>query len=203
MLRRTLFAAAAAAAVLAAAAPVPASAQDVSQTPSGRYVLDTDHASVVFFVKHFGLADYAGQIAGMTGELVLDRDNPQNSRVTITAPLSGLRVPSSVLQGELLSADWLNAAANPTITFVSTSVERTDETTARILGTLTVAGVSRPATVEATLSGAGINPINRLPTVGFSATGSLDRTEFGVSTFAPAIGADVRFIVNAEFNQAR
>lgn len=188
------------AAALVIAAPVVA--QDLSKTPSGRYVLDPEHTSVVFFVSHFGFSEYSGRFQNLSGELTLDRDAPQNSKVAITLPMSGLSVPNATLQGELL--EWMNAGRHPTMTFTTTSIERTGPTTGKISGNLTLNGVTQAVVIDARLYGASeSHPFVRRPVVGFRGEGTLDRTKFQVANLAPMIGAEVRFVVNAEFIQAQ
>jgi polyisoprenoid-binding protein YceI len=95
---------------------------------------------------------------------------------------------------------FLDTAKYPEMRFVSTKVTRTGAETFRIEGDLTLHGVTKPLTLEATLNKAAPNPFDKRPTVGFSATGSLKRSDFGIGTYIPVIGDAVQIVIDAEFN---
>ena len=88
----------------------------------------------------------------------------------------------------LQSPDFLNAVENPTITFKSTSATWNGDKPATVTGDLTVLGVSKPVTLTITSMNCGPNPFSKKETCGFDATGSINRTDFGVTYGAPAIG---------------
>ena len=106
------------------------------------------------------------------------------------------------LDEELRGAEWLDATAYPTIRFVSTRVVRTDARGASVTGNLTFHGVTKPVTLNAVFDGAGTDPIAKAYTVGFDATTTIRRSDFGVKTYVPLIGdaADIR--ISAAFVQA-
>jgi polyisoprenoid-binding protein YceI len=71
---------------------------------------------------------------------------------------------------------------------------------ARVTGDLTLRGVTKPVTLVVTFNGAGVNPATRTYTVGFSAEGTISRSQFGVAAFSPAIGEEVALTISGEFN---
>ena len=107
-----------------------------------------------------------------------------------------------VLDEELKSPMFLDAAAYPTIGFTSTSVTQTGPGTARIVGDLTLHGVTHPVTLDAKFNAGGINPLDHKYTIGFDATGHIKRGDFGVTKYVPLVGDQVDLIISAGFEKA-
>jgi polyisoprenoid-binding protein YceI len=119
----------------------------------------------------------------------------------VSLPVERISTTNATLDGELKSADWFDAAKYPTIRFVSQSVTRTGPRTAKISGTVTMHGVSKPMVLDATFGGAGVNPLSKAYTAGFKATGTLKRSEFGVTKYVPLVGDAVTLSITAAFEQ--
>jgi polyisoprenoid-binding protein YceI len=107
------------------------------------------------------------------------------------------RVPA--LDEVLRGPGWLDAAAYPRAVFRGTGVEVTGPDTGRITGDLTLRGVTRPVTLAVTFNGGADNLLTGRYTLGFSATATLRRSEFGITNLVPAIGDEVTLEVEAEF----
>lgn len=105
------------------------------------------------------------------------------------------------LEEELKAEPYFNTTKFPAMTFVATKIERTGDTTGKITGDFTMLGVTRSVTLDATFIGGGEHPMMKTPTLGFSATGSLKRSAFGLEKLIPMVGDDVTFDVQAEFNK--
>lgn len=175
--------------------------------PSGAYKLDPTHASITWKVGHLGLSNYTARFATFDIELTLDVENPANSAVSATIDPTSVRTDfpgAKDFDGEIAGEKILNAGAFPEITFVSKSVDVTGDNTATITGDLMLAGVTQEVSLDAVLNGSlESHPFAKVPAVGFSATGSLDRTVFGVDFLAPQVVAPVvTFAIEAEFIKA-
>lgn len=214
---RVLFAAGAAAFMMACApaardaeAPAPAetAAPDVSQLPAGEYRLEKAHASLVFRVSHLGFSNYTASFSDFDAQMQLDPANPTAATLTARVnprSLTLINAPSGFRE-ELLGPSWLDAGQYPEMSFRSTAIEMIDADSARITGDFTMHGQTRPVTLEATFNGgyAG-HPMDPNARIGFSATGVLKRSEFGIATGIPAPGSsmgvsdDVTFAIEAEF----
>lgn len=197
-------------AALALAAPV--SAQDVT-VPSGSYALDPTHATVTWSVKHMGLAPYIARFESFDMALELDVANPENSTITASINPASVSTPfpgAKDFDGEIAGPGFLDAAAFPTIDFVSTRVEPLEGATARVTGDLTMLGVTQEVTLLVELTGwIDQHPFAGKPAVGFHATGELDRTAFGstnltqeVGNGAAVVSPTVSFEISAEFVKA-
>ena len=195
---------------LLAAVPIISYAASHSEAPSvdltkisgGDYVVDNHHTQVGWSVSHFGFNDYYGLFGQMTGTLSLDKAKPANSKVTINIPINEAVTSRGDLTKHMMSTDFFDVAKYPTATFVSTSVVPGAGNKATVNGNLTLLGVTKPVVLDATLSGAGTNGMSKKETVGFHATTTIDRTEWGMAKFAPAIGAKVDLKISVAFEKA-
>ncbi|WP_380784739.1 YceI family protein [Sphingomonas sp. R86521] len=181
------------------AAQVTHSASDVQ---AGTYRTDPNHTLVAFDVNHFGFSEFFGVFPRATGTLELDPKAIAKTKLDISLPVEGVSTTNSKLDEELRSADWFDVAKYPTIRFVSTTVTRTGVASARIAGTVTMHGVTKPLVLDATFGGAGVNPLSKAYTVGFKATGHVRRTDFGVSKYAPLVGDEVTITIAGAFEKA-
>lgn len=170
---------------------------------AGRYAVETSHTRVQFSVSHMGFSNWYGDFAGVTGALTLDPKAIASAKVDITIPVASVSTTNTVLDGELKSADWFDAAKFPTIRFVSTKVVQTAPGKADITGDLTFHGVTKPVVLAATFIGAGENPMSKKYTVGFDATATLKRSDYGVNTYVPMIGDETTLRISAAFEKAQ
>nr|WP_298717835.1 YceI family protein [uncultured Steroidobacter sp.] len=193
-------------------AAVTAPAEEPVDAPAGAYTMDPAHTSLLFRVDHLGFSNYTARFKKSSAQLQFDPDNLAASNVTVVVDAKSLETdfpdPASLdFNAELLSEKWLNAAKYPEITFRSISVEPTGARTMRINGELTLRGVTRPMVLEARLNGGYRgHPMDPNARIGFSATGVLKRSEFGIDYGIPAPGTKmgvsdaVNVIVETEFS---
>jgi polyisoprenoid-binding protein YceI len=187
---------------LALAAPLAAqTVHDANLVQAGSYRTDPNHTLVQFDVNHFGFSEFFGIFPAATGTLALDPKALGKTRLDVSVPVARVSTTNSILDEELRSADWFDAAKYPTIRFVSSSVTRTGANSARIAGTVTMHGISKPLVLDASFGGAGANPLSKAYTIGFKATGHLKRTDFGVSKYAPLVSDDVTLTIAAAFEK--
>ena len=194
-------------AALTASAVLGAAHADAPAVPSGSYNLEPTHASLVWRVNHLGLSNYTARFTGFDVKLTLDSENIGNSSVTASIdPLSvETDYPGKTDFNAEISSDpkFLNASAYPAITFKSTKVEQTGDTTALIHGDMTMLGVTKPVTLQATLNGVlPSHPYAKVPAVGFHAEGTIKRSDFGFKHLLPYVGDEVSFVIEAEFLKA-
>ncbi len=171
--------------------------RDPARVHPGTYAVEPEHTEVLFGISHFGFSTYYGRFDHASGTLVFDPAAPANSTLTISVPTASVSTASDKLNGIL--RDWFGVARFPTMTFRSTKVTVTGIDRGIVTGDLTLRGVTRPLTLEVTFDGAGMDPADSKYTIGFDATGTLRRTDFGISTFAPYIGDEVRLILSGAF----
>jgi polyisoprenoid-binding protein YceI len=154
--------------------------------PTGTWSLDPAHSSVEFAVKHLGIATVRGKFEQFAGTLEVAGD-------LATAKAHGTVQATSVNTNEpqrddhLRSPDFFDAEQFPTIGFASTRIEPVDDETFRIIGNLTLHGVTHEITLEAEVQGTETDPWGN-ERVGLEVTGQLSRGDYGM-TFNQALGS--------------
>jgi len=192
--------------LMAQSAPQLPGVADVSRVAAGTYQTDPGHTLIGWRVSHFGFNDYFGIFGDSTGTLTLDPKNPTAASVDITIPVGKVTTASAGLTGHLLragkdggKADFFGPAPADA-KFVSTKVEASG-TKAKITGNLTLNGVTKPVVLDASFTGAGNNPFNKKATVGFHATTTIKRSEFGVSYGIPVVSDEVALDISVAFEK--
>ena len=180
------------AAALLAVAAAPAFAAPVT------YKIDPTHTTVLAQWNHFGFSNPSASFGNVEGTLVYDAADVARSSVEVTLPLSGLEGFSAKFNEHLRSADFFDAAKFPKATFKSTKVEAAGEGKLKVTGDLTIKDITRPVVLDVTLNKAADHPMTKAPTIGFDATTTLSRTEFGVGNYAPAVSDEVELRITTE-----
>ena len=180
--------------------------QVASTTPAsvraGTYSIEPSHTQVTFSVSHFGFTEYSGLFSGASGSLQIDPAHPATAKLEVSMPVARVQTTSAKLDDELKGDQWFDAARFPTATFASTKVTPAGSGRATIAGNLTLHGVTRPVILKARFVGAGVNPLDKSETIGFSATGTIKRSAFGVKQYVPLIGDDVTLSIAGAFTRA-
>ena len=189
--------------------PVAASAQrqavQVAAT-AGRYATEITHTSVTFRVRHMGLANYTARFTKMEALLDFDPARPERSKLTATVDPGSVETDyqnrDKDWNGELRrDPKFFNSGIFPQARFVSTAVRRTGPRTAAITGNLTFLGVTRPLTLNATYNGSfATHPYANVPALGFSARGTMKRSQWGLGYgIGKDLADDVELVIEAEF----
>jgi polyisoprenoid-binding protein YceI len=176
---------------------------DPADVRAGTYNVESGHTQIVWAVSHFGLTTFYGTFSDASGRLTLDPKNPTASTLSVSIPVASVLSTSAKLDGMLKGPGWFDGAKYPAITFVSTKVTPTGGGEARVDGTLTMHGVSKPETLAVKFNGAAINPVDHAYSVGFEASGSVRRSDFGVTAYVPAVGDDVTLMISGAFEAAK
>jgi len=164
------------------------------------WVLDPAHSHADFQVRHGGISNVRGSITGIVGTFVWDDKDVTKSTVNVTLDASTVNTNTARRDAHLKSADFFNVEKYPTITFKSTAITRSGDGL-KVTGDLTIAGVTKPITLDLDGPTPPQKGQNGKILTGFSATGSLKRTTFDFGQKTPAsaaIGDDVKFTIDAE-----
>lgn len=179
--------------------------------PSGEYALDANHSTITVRAQHFGLAYYTLRFNKVAGTLNFNAEAPAQSTIQATVDVTSLDTPytgNRDFDSELQNSSWLDAAGFTTATFTSTTVEQTGPNTARVTGDLTLRGQTHPITLDVTYNGShSPHPMGmQISSIGFSAHGTFQRSQYGINELIPRAGNDgvsdqVELIIEAEFNR--
>ena len=161
------------------------------------FVLDKPHTQIGFSVLRMGYTNIAGWFRKFDGEVMFDADNVANSSVKATIMTSSIDTGFGRRDDHLRSPAFFNAKEFPEMTFVSTKVEKTGAKTGTMTGDLTMLGVTKPVTLDVVFNRMAAHPRNNKVYAGFSASGTIDRTAFGMSFLAPGVGAKVSIRIEA------
>jgi len=178
-----------------------AEAQAPPQVRSGDYRLDESHAKILWSVSHFGFSTYYGEFTDFDAQLRLDAANPEASRLTARIVTASVATHNEALDAHLKSADFFDIPNHAEARFVSTGVRPTGPTTAEVTGQFTMLGQTRPLTLDVTFNKAGDNRAG-IYTAGFSASGTIRRSDYGMDYGLPAVGDEITLTISGEFNPA-
>jgi len=177
---------------------------DPAAVTGGSYTADAGHTLVKWEVDHLGFTPYFGIFGDVIGTLQLDPKNPGAAKVDVTIPVSKVTTASAGLTGHLLKpgadgkpADFFGASPADA-KFVSTNVAVNGQN-ATITGNLTLNGVTKPVTLAAKFYGAGKSPMGGKENIGFTATGTIKRSEFNVAYGIPMVSDAVKLEIVAAF----
>ncbi|MDY0008553.1 MAG: YceI family protein [Bdellovibrionales bacterium] len=208
MMKSALFAAVLTVAGLGTTAALAQELTPINKLPAGVYTLDKTHASLTWKVSHAGMSNYTARFKSFDAEVTLDPADLTKSKVTAKIDPTSLEtdyVPTTEKdfnKNLVTKEEWFNAGKFPEITFTSTKIETTGDTTGKIHGDLTLLGVTKPVVLDAVFNGGyAEGPFTKKPAMGFSATTSITRSDFGFSTYVPMIGDKVDIIIEAEFGK--
>lgn len=166
------------------------------------YKIDPTHTATVFSWNHFGFSTPSANFSDIQGVIKVDNAKPANSSVNVTIPLSSVNTNVPALDKEFQEEAWFNAAKYPNITFKSTKVETKDKKHFKITGDLTVKGVTKPVVLDAVLNKQGEHPMAKVPAIGFNATTSFKRSDFGLRSYVPNVGDKITVNITTEATAA-
>ncbi len=166
------------------------------------YQLDPAHTDVIAQWSHFGFSNPTMHFGQAEGVLVYDADNVGASSVKVTLPLAGLNSYTAKFDAHLRSADFFDAVEFPVATFRSTGVEAAGAGKLKVTGELTIKKMTHPVVLDVTLNKVGEN-MRKQPTIGFDATTTIKRSDFGLGLHAPAVSDEVRIRITTEASVAK
>jgi polyisoprenoid-binding protein YceI len=170
-----------------------------AQAAPEKYEFDKAHTQILFFVSHLGYSMSQGEFLDYDGHFVFDEEKPEESSVEVTIQTASIDMDDKKWDEHLKNEDFFNVSEYPEMTFKSTEITQIGADTGKITGDLTLLGVTKPVTLDVTFNKAGPFPMN--PDVykaGFSATGTVKRSEFGMDYGLPGVGDDVEIRIEVE-----
>jgi polyisoprenoid-binding protein YceI len=182
--------------LFAAAALASSFATSVFAAPE-TYGAEPNHTYANFSYSHMGLSTQISKFSKTTGTVTYDKVAKTGS-VDITIDMKSVDTGSSLFNGHIQGADFLDTTAFPTATFKSTKVVFEGDKPASIEGNLTIKGVTKPVTLKVTHFVNMEHPMAKKDAIGANATTVIKRTEFNAGKYAPAVGDDVTITISIE-----
>ena len=168
---------------------------------AGSFELDPSHSHVGFSVRHM-MGKVRGRFASFAGTVTIAED-PVESSVDVTIDVGSIDTRDEQRDGHLRSPDFFDAESHPKMTYRSTGLTSRGDGRYRVAGDLTIKGVTRPVPLDLTFEGVGIDPWGN-QRLGFSATGEIDREQFGLTwnqaleTGGVLVGKKVKIEIEAQ-----
>ena len=147
---------------------------------TGEYTIDPAHTRLGFSARHAMVTTVRGSFKEFTGTAHIDAANPSASSVTLTIQAGSIDTGQADRDGHLVSADFFDVENNPTITFVSTKVDKVDDDTWAVTGDLTIKGTTKPVTIAFDETGSAQDPFGNVR-VGFEGATSINRKDWGLT----------------------
>lgn len=180
-----------------AAAADPTS-RDPTKVPAGSYDLDPRHASLLVKVPHMGgFSRYTMRFRVLSGAFIYDPTNWQATKVTISVDPKSIDTEDTAFNRTV--ASYFEPERYPVILFASTGLTANEEGKGQLSGDLTLHGVTRPVVLDVEFNGVGPGLLGAGTRVGFSGTGKIKRSEFGVTGGRPFAGDSVDLMFEVEF----
>ena len=167
--------------------------------PSGTYAVDKSHTYVVFSYLHQDLSYPLLRMTDIDGQLELDSRSMESSTVSIAIAVDSIRTNLDYFDKELASRKFFRAEEYPYVTFATHGYKPLNDSLGELTGFVTIRDVTRPLVLSVTMNGAMQHPALNKPVIGFSATGSLKRSDFDLDRFIPMIADQVEIKIEAEF----
>jgi polyisoprenoid-binding protein YceI len=142
--------------------------------------IDPVHSHIEFAVRHLMISTVKGRFGGVAGTVVMDDTDPATAEVDVTIDVASIDTREAQRDTHLKSADFFDVETYPTIRFQSTRVTDVSGDTFKIVGDLTMHGVSREVTLDVTSEGRGKDPWGG-DRAGFSAKGKIKRSDFSLT----------------------
>ncbi|ALG67645.1 YceI family protein [Beggiatoa leptomitoformis] len=161
------------------------------------YTIDATHTFPSFEINHLGFSTQRGRFNSTKGKVTLDIANKKGS-VEVIIDAKSIDTGFEKLEEHLRGEDFFNVEKFPTLTFKSTNIGFKDDKPAFIEGNLTLLATTKPVTLTVNYFNCGTNPINKKFECGIDASTSIKRSEFGMATYVPAVGDEVKITIQAE-----
>lgn len=164
------------------------------------YSLDKVHAKMTFTVTHLGISEVDGIFKSFDAKLTATKEDFSDATFELTADLAQVTTNNEMRDGHLKKADMFDVEKFPTLTFKSTKITKAADKKFKLTGDLTIKGVTKSVTLDLTLIGTNVDQRSQKKLVGFKATGTIKRTDFGVGGMpGMVVSEDVELRASGEF----
>ena len=159
--------------------------------------VDASHSQPYFEIGHFGYSIQRGTFDKVEGTIVVDAEKKTGS-ADVTIDVNSLNTGWAARDKHLKTADFFNVEKFPTMTFKSTSFKFDGDKLASVDGNFTLLGVTKPVTLTVSQFHCGDHPMMKKYWCGAEASATIKRSDFGMTTFVPAVSDEVHLVIPVE-----
>lgn len=162
---------------------------------------DKAHSKLGFVVTHLMITDVEGSFKNFESTISASKDDFSDAVITLSADVNSVNTEDEKRDAHLKSADFFDAEKFPKLTFKSTSVKKVSANKYKVSGLLSLHGVTKSVTLDATLRGLTTNPMSKKATAGFKVSGTIKRADFALGSKYPnaMLSDEVTLNANTEF----
>ncbi|MDF2192434.1 YceI family protein [Paraflavitalea sp. CAU 1676] len=166
---------------------------------AGSYKIDNVHSRFGFSVTHMSIATFNGSFKDYKLTINAPGADFENATVDLTAEIASIDTDNGQRDEHLKGADFFDAAKFPQLTFKSTSFKKVADKKYKVVGDLTLHGVTKKVELDAVHVGNAVNPQSKKEMVGFKVTGVIKRSDFGIATGFPTAALADEVSLNGDF----
>lgn len=169
-----------------------------------KWALDPTHSELQFKVKHLMISTVTGQFNQFTAAIETEENDFTRAKVDFTADVDSISTNNAQRDAHLKNTDFFDAPNHPQIIFKGEKLNKVSEDEFKLLGTLTMRGISKPVKLDVEFGGVTIDPWGNTR-AGFTVSGKVNRQDFGVSfgvvteTGSILLGDEVKITANVQF----
>ena len=167
----------------------------------GQYSLDKSHTTVLFKIQHLELSTYVGRFNTFDASLDFDPLNPEAMNLEASIDIDSLDINDAGLKDDLMGRTWFHQKSYPQAKITTVNVEPLGDNKFTFTGNLDWRGVVKPISLVVIFHGGANNILTQKYTLGFSATGSFLRSDFGMDAYIPIVGDQINIEVFSEFQK--
>lgn len=171
-----------------------------STTFAQTWSLDKSHAKLGFSVTHLLVSDVEGAFKNFDVKVTSSKEDFSDAVIELTADVNSINTENEQRDGHLKSGDFFDASKFPTLTFKSKSLKKVDGKKYKLVGDLTIHGVTKQVTLDVIFNGTAVHPYSKKTVAGFKISGTFNRSDFGIggSTPGAVVSDEVTLISNVE-----
>lgn len=174
---------------------------EMAELRQGEYRVDPRHTTVLFKIEHLGLSKFVGRFNEFDATLSFDPKKLSEAKLDAVVSTASIDVNDRDFEETLAGGSWFDSASYPQARFETRTVEILRDNRARFTGDFTLLGVTAPLVLDVRFNGGATNMLTGRYTIGFAATGSFNRSTYGMDQYIPAVGDKVEIEVHAEFQR--
>lgn len=179
----------------------PDKTDQLSALRPGAYQIDPQHSTLLFKIEHLGLSTYVGRFNDFSASLEFDPANIEATQLDARVDTTSVDVDDSIVEGTLQNSDWFHSEQFPQAAFTTTAIKPLGDNRFVFSGNLTLRGVTKKVSFQGRFNGGATNLLTRRYTLGFTASGTLNRTDFGIDRYTGLVGEKVELEFYAEFQR--